>query len=204
MNPLRTLLLLAALLLAVACGDSRPNSEALDGVYHRTGGFESETLVLRDDRFEWWFTMDEPLPDIFPLKGEFVKHGNRIDLTYENPQLKIESQASPPHFFELVEHPSPLIRSHRSTWEEIKDFFPDETQEEFEAVNRKEDKLLFRTKLKLSDDLDALWASPSFDFPDMLIPDQRDRYRRAFGFDESLQKIGTEQGAAEQPATADE
>lgn len=192
MNPHRNLLMLAAPFLAVACGDTEPKPESLDGIYHRTGGFESETLVLHDDRFEWWLSMDEPLPDVFPLKGNFVKHGNEIELTYDNPQLKFESYASPPHYLELVDHPSSLIRSRRFIWDEFKDL-TDDTQEEFEATQQREDQLLFRTTLEPGDDLDSLWASPSFDFPDMLVADQRDRYRRAFGFAESPPKIGTEQ-----------
>ncbi len=155
------------LLFACACGDSRQQSALLDGVYQRATGFESEIVVLHGNTFEWWFSMDDPLPDVFPLRGTFEKQGNRLALTYEIPEEeKQEAElASPPRFLELVEHPSPLIRSHRFVWEDLKEFTND-TQEEFEVAHREEDQLLFKTKLRPGDSFNVVIPFPSNDSPE--------------------------------------
>lgn len=186
MKQLRVLLIVGSALLAFSCGDNQNESEMLDGVYHRATGFESEIVVLHGNTFEWWFTMDEPLPNIFPLRGTFEKQGNRLELRYEFPEEKKDELdlVSPPRFLELVNHPSPLIRSHRFAWEDFKEF-SEKTEGEFEAVNRKEDHLLFKTKLRPGDSLNAAIPFSSNDYPKMIVPDQQARYRKAFNIDES-------------------
>ena len=163
--------------------DGRDTASPLDGVYHQFGGYESETIVLRGDTFEWWFSWDEPLPDIFPLRGRFSKVGNRLELVYEIPEeQQFESGlVSPPRFLELVEHPSPLIRSHRFFYEDFKES-RSESREAFEAGQHQETLLLFKTILRPGDELSGLNSVLTFEDRESVVADQRARFKKAFDF----------------------
>ena len=76
-----TILLLAVASRCLCAGTVAEEKPSVEGVYHMTGMYQSETIELRGGRFRYWYSTDTaPLRPDLPLEGTYTINDSKITL----------------------------------------------------------------------------------------------------------------------------